>query len=342
MKSIFQLLTCILAVQLMTTLSVAQEEGKKEAPKTEVKKDEIKVKVLEAGAEPRQELRFSWKKGQKQILEVHTEVNVQMKLGDFPLPGQKIPVQVMTMETTVTDVKEDGLATLEFKITKAVLDEGDNPNPQFIRLRQLLEGMKGLKGTSKIDNRGFTKSVDIKVDQTANAQLAQQIEGLKTSLQQISNPFPKEPVGAGAKWEVKLPLEQNGIKISQSTVYELKSFKDGVGDVVVKVKQTAENQKIDAPGAPPGTDVMLKNFNGSGSGQSKFSLTKVGPISSSMKSKTGLTSEAKFGEQTQTMNIDVALTLTIYDVEEKKKADAKKAEGKKEAGKAEEKKADKK
>lgn len=311
-------LTLLLTVfGLLAGLAVPAQEEKKESPEAAAKTTEKArptLKLLESGTEPRQQLRFDFVKGQKQTVQVKTKMNMSMKIGEFPLPSQPLPSQVMTMDLAINKVSEAGTATIDFQVTSSGLtDTDDIPDFQLRQMEKLLGGMEGLKGTSIIDKKGYTESVDFQIAEGTDKQVAQQIESLKSSLQQMANPFPDEAVGPGARWEVRMPFEQNGIKIVQVTSYLLKSYADGKGNLEVKVKQMADEQNIHPPGAPPGSDIKLTEFDGSGSGQINFSVKKAGPLKSTISSKTALKTEAAFGDQVQKMSIEVSLDISLVD-----------------------------
>ena len=66
------------------------------------------VKLTDAGAEPRQVLRFHPKPGDKQALSMVLKMAVATKVGEMETPAMKMPAMTLPMETTVKAVSAEG------------------------------------------------------------------------------------------------------------------------------------------------------------------------------------------------------------------------------------------
>jgi hypothetical protein len=121
-------------------------------------------------------------------------------------------------------------------------------------------------------------------------------------------PFPEEPVGPGARWEVKLPLTTQGMTIDQTAIYEVVSLEGERLTTKSTIVQHATNQKIQNP-AMPGLKMDLTKMVGNGTGQRTSDLTHLLPATGTgtVHSETSMSMNMGGQKQAMTMKMDVTL-----------------------------------
>ena len=235
------------------------------------------VKLLDPGAEPRKVLRLHPKPGDKQTLVLTMKVAKDTKLGEIQTPAIKLPVMTLTMDAIVKAVSAEGDITYETLISDAGIAEDPDVLPQVAELAKAsLGSVKGLSGTGTTSNRGLNKSTDVKVPAGAAPQTRQAMGQMKEAFAQMTLPLPAEAIGPGAKWEVKMPLESQGMKINQAATYELVSVEDGRVTIKSTTVQSAANQKIQNP-TMPSLKLDLTKMTGQGTGETTLDLGQLMP-----------------------------------------------------------------
>ncbi len=261
------------------------------------------IKLLDAGKDPKKELRFTAKKGAQQKVLMGVQMGITMDLGGMPRT-QSIPRIDMPMEVTVTDVAGNGDLTYRFELREPqIVDDGTAGPGVVAGMKGALDGMAGLSGTAVVTSRGFTKSVDLKVPAGANPQIKQFMESLKQSIGQMSAPLPEQPVGIGAKWETTTNIEQNGMKLKQVATSEVLALDGNVFTLSIKLKQSAGRQKV----TTNGITVDLESLDGTGGGETTIDLGQIVPS----KANVTLRSDMKMnsGGQSMSMGFDVVMTM---------------------------------
>ena len=275
------------------------------------KQSDLTVKLLEAGGEPRQVLRLHPKAGDKQTLNMTLKMTMGMKMGEMENPPMKLPPMVMTMDVAVKNVSPEGDIAYELVMTEATTTDEPGVVPQVAEaVKSSLGNIKGISGKGLTSNRGIRKGTEMNVPSGTDPQVRQVIDQMKDSFANLSSPLPEEPVGPGAKWEVKMPLKSQGMTIDQTTTYELVSLKEDDVNTRITLNQTAANQKVQSP-AMPGVKVDLVKMSGTGAGEVSLNLGHLLPLSGAMTSHTDLQMGVGAGAQQQTMNMKTDMDLHL-------------------------------
>jgi hypothetical protein len=259
------------------------------------------VKLLEAGAEPRQVLRLQPKAGDKQSVSTTLKMEIEMMGSPMKLPSMKSP-----MDVTITTVAPNGDITYEIVTGEiTATDEGDAASPVGAAFKDALGGTAGMKSTATMSNRGLGKS-EFKAPADANPQTRQVVEQLADALEMAVVPLPEEAVGPGAKWESKQSMKNQGISLTQTTTYELVSVEGSVLKIKSKQVQTAPNQKIENPQAP-GMKLDLSKFSGKGSADISLDLGKIIPTSAKTDMQSEVEMSMNLGGQKQAMAMKMTM-----------------------------------
>ena len=240
---------------------------------------QTKVELLNAGTEPKQELRFKPQVNAKQTVTLTMNMDMTSSIEGRPMPKFQIPASTMKMEAVVTQVDPNGDIHFQFNYTDADVVADSTAQPEIVNaMRSTLKKMVGLKGTFVSDNRGQVKSGNFVIPEGLDPMTKQLLQQVSNSLTQLSAPVPAEAIGKGAKWRVTSSLNLAGINLSQSSIYELASFQDNVANLNITLEQQATSQGLNLPNLPPDATMTLKSLKSQGQGQMKIRLDAAMPM----------------------------------------------------------------
>jgi|GEM_PF-173651 len=172
------------------------------------------VYLLDAGAEPRQPLRWTPADGHQGDTEVSFMLNIAM--------GDKTRKASFDAKVTyeVVDATPDGFG-VKWQMGRVSMSES---------MSDLLDGKSPEGETGRF---GVTPRGEVLDDATAATDKSlpiKLVEGLREMVFATSSPFPKEAVGVGARWEVRRTTEDSGIPTAE--VYTV-TLKQRQGDIVL-------------------------------------------------------------------------------------------------------------
>ncbi len=267
------------------------------------------AKLLEAGAEPRKELRLHPQPGAKQTSIMSINLTVEMTMGEMPSQTMKVPPITITSETTVQGVSDQGDIAFDLVITKAELGAESGALPQLVEpIKAALASVQGLAGTGTASSRGLGKGMEFKLPANATPQTRQLIEQIKEASDTLVVPLPAEPVGPGAKWEARIPLKSQGATIDQTATYQLASVEDERLVVKSTITQRAGKQTIESA-ALPGIKLNLTKMTGKGTGSASLVLTQLLPAERTLGLQTEQSVTMDAGGQAQPLTVKTDLRL---------------------------------
>jgi hypothetical protein len=269
------------------------------------------ARVIEAGGEPRKVLRLHPKAGDKQTLVMSLKMAIDIKMGDMATPAMKMPAMKMTMDATVKSVSADGDIDYEMMMGDASVADDPEVMPQVAEaMKSAFANFKGMTGTGTVSSRGMNKGAEIQMPPDASPQAVQAIEQMKESFSRFSAPLPEEPVGAGAKWEVKMPLKSQGMMIEQTATYQLVSIDGERLTTKSTMTQSATNQKIENP-AMPGVKVDVNKMIGNGTNDVTIDLAKLLPEKGNGGLHSELSMEMNMGGKKQPLEMKMNLNFHL-------------------------------
>ncbi len=267
------------------------------------------IKVLETGAEPRKVLRLHPQTGDKQKLAINIKMTMDMQMGEVQSQSMKLPAMTLPMDLTVQSVSPEGEITYEMVLGEATVGEEPGTLPQVAEaMKSALGNSKGLSGTGKMSNRGLSRSMDLKLPANADPQTQKTMEQMKDSFSQVGVRLPEEAIGLGAKWEVRMPVQSQGMNLDQTTTYELVAVEGERCTAKTTITQRAANQKIESP-AMPGLKVDLTKMVGQGTGDVVFDLTKLAPVDGKSDLHTEMNMGLNIGGQKQSMTLKMDMNV---------------------------------
>ena len=270
------------------------------------------IELVNAGGEPRQQLRFTPAANTKQTVKMTMKIDAAMSVGGQTQPTMATPPMQMTMEAQVTKVDANGDIHANFSYTDAdIVADANTPKEMVSAMRTQLNKVVGMSGSMVIDNQGNTKNVSLNVPETADPNTKQMVQQTVSSLKQISSPVPTEAVGVGGKWRYPSSATVNGMTLKQTATYELVGLKDNVATIQVNVEQQGAGQKMNPPGLPPGASVDLKSLTSQGNGKVTMALNRILPMNSAMSVRSNMEMGVKESSSEKETTMGMQSTMEI-------------------------------
>ena len=266
-------------------------------------KSTSQIKLILAGAQPRQKLRFTPQRGQKETAEMIMDMDMSMSVNGNRAPSFKMPGTKMKFNTIINKVEPNGDINYNFSYTNVdLVGQSDLPPAALEKMRSEIKKIQGLRGSAIVDNMGRTKKANFVVPENLNPALKQMMDQMAKSIEQLSAQVPLQAIGKGGKWQVISQINFNGIKLQQTANYELVGIQNDIATMNISLTQRAGGkQKIVVPQMPKGATMTLQSYNGTGTGQAKISLKRIMPLTTSLKTNTNvkmLVSEASSQQKT--------------------------------------------
>ncbi len=224
------------------------------------------IEVVYAGAEPRRSLRYRIAKGD--AIEVELSIDVEL---DASGRGGPLPTVIVGTELVATEVLPD--ASMRVRATIASITARDVPN-STLSAASMTEHMQLLKGTSLTGTLlpdGGIRELHAEAAAKLPPALAQQLDTVSKSFQQISLPLPHMPVGDGAAWRQKRTIEQAGMTLYSVTTIVVTAIDDRGFSFTSSTSLGGPDQKVTIQGHT----IDVTNIGGVGTGKGTIDLTKM-------------------------------------------------------------------
>ena len=241
-----------------------------------------RVTLIAAGAEPRKALRLVVSSSHRSHMDIEMTVEVATNVGGLALPPAEPPAVRIGADLTVTNVSPAGDVTYTIAFTGAGLaDAGAGAaDPAFsATLASVSAGLKSIRGTATVTNRGINRDVRIDTSKVTTSTVSEAMDSVTTMMNGMSSPLPEEPVGVGARWEVRQALRSGAVTAFQKVEFELVAFDGRTASLKVKTDQSGPPQPIKIPMMPPGASANLESMTGTGSGTMSVPLDGLVPTS---------------------------------------------------------------
>ena len=274
--------------------------------------------MLDAGAEPRQALRMQLQPSEAEQARLEMAVSMAQTIDGNIIEAVPLPLLVYDMSIRVGEQDVSGPSWVHFEYDQvdahSVLG---TPESVLTATRDALRGLSGFSGRYMLNECLFADYPAFDSPDGVDAGVQNQISDLEATVGFFSDPLPTQPVGVGARWEVRWSRVENstvyqgsGIALEQSTVYTVESME---GTIVTLNSLTTQRAQGDVIAPPELGDVQTRliSLESNGTGRIQWDLQSVVPLSA----QTELTTEQvigvdrDLGEQIQTHQIYVRSTL---------------------------------
>jgi hypothetical protein len=270
-----------------------------------------KVELVEAGTEPRRELRYVYKKGQKERIDLTTKTKLGMTMMGKTVDAPATPPVSMIASLEVVSVDGDGTAKRKLAVEKVKMTAAPDPaNPGAKELAEQLGNLEKLRGRDEVDSRGVVRAIRMEFAGSDDPQLKQIASSMEQNFGQLGAPFPEEAVGVGAKWRVKTRLEQMGFRLDQTATYKLVALDGDKGKLEITIQQTAPAGKLALPGVPPGASADLESMKGHGTGDVAFELGRTVPFGN-METTADIKVKIDMAGQTQSTSMKMTMNVSL-------------------------------
>ena len=269
------------------------------------------VRLLDAGAGPRRQLRYRFRLGAVEHSRV--DVKLRMSLAMALSPGRRtmamdMPTMRMGFRTAVTEVLPGGAARFAVEIEDArLLGDGSFDDDTRRAVEAELAGMIDIRGSSRMSAHG--EESEIVFDRT-NASPAQQgqLDRMQDSLRDTSVRFPEGEVGIGARWEVTSRVRAGLFMVDRRMIFTLTRLSGSAATLDFEVAMSASPQTLQLDTGQTG---VLHSFEGHGSGTTTVGLDRfaqTATMKSSAAAEFSIGSGAEAADASMALDMDIALS----------------------------------
>ena len=243
------------------------------------------VTLVSPGSEPRRLLRYDVEPGVEQSLEMTTLAETDLTTGDQNVKAGGEP---MALGGRITVLSVDGNGVIRYRWEGGgVQSEVPSGDPRV----RFAQGLSGLKATVVTNDRGLGEAVELEDAGQLDPMGAQMLEGFVEGIKTLCVPLPAEPVGLGARWEVTSVVSHMGMRLTQTTAYELVEWEGDRLRLQITLAQTAPPQDILAGVTGQDAKVRLKSFHSQGEGEATVELGSLVPVRSEYTSELNLSAD---------------------------------------------------
>jgi hypothetical protein len=252
------------------------------------------VSLLNAGAEPRRQLRYVVPAGHKTTLLVTASGALTSSVGGRAALANS-PTWHATIAVTVASVAASGDLSFDFDLGGVTVEgSGGMPEEDLQGLNRTLRTLAPIKGRATISDRGIVRSSEVPIPAPFTREMLLPVIAV---VERLLTPLPDAPVGVGARWEVRAATQTAGTVLFFPTVFERAEHEvlsiDGSSvSLRVKTEQTGPAQALH--NATVSLDMRMERLHGWGLGASAFHLNSLSHASdiSSTSSTFGTTIQA--------------------------------------------------
>jgi hypothetical protein len=268
------------------------------------------VVLVDAGAEPREELRYDFSGFTPQTMQMDMNMSMSMEGPATGTQQQTLPTMRMIMSIPTVEATPEGNLRMAFSLDRYEVLPTEGVAPEMMQaLQSSLASVGTMSGWNVIDNRGSFIDGDINV--SAGSSAAQMMTSIEDSMEQMVAPFPSEAVGLGARWQTSTEVTVNGLTLAQTATFTLASRSGDNVVLDVTIEQNAPPQDIADPSMPPGAVAHLDEMQTTGTGRMSLSLTNVVPNSTLSMSTAMRMSVVQNGTTTPAMAMTTRIDMVI-------------------------------
>ena len=265
----------------------------------------VAVTLVDAGTAPRRTLRYTLVPGSTQLVSMRLGIVMEGPVQDVELPPDTMPTTLMTTRIRVRDVAADGTADVQVEIVDIGIDTTGVEPEVVAEVRVSMDSLRGVILTHRVSPDGRVSDLTLATPAPRSFQPAQ---GLG-STEQYGVVLPAEPVGVGARWTVARDVLHNGVRLTQSTEYVVRSMHADSVVLTITQSQQATDQRMNLPSLPRGAVANMRRYDGRAEGIVALHLRRVQPsVSLTMQLQTEM--ELALRQQTIEQMTTLRTTLT--------------------------------
>lgn len=266
------------------------------------------ISVLNPGAEPRQILKFNPVVNSQQQSVMRMDMQGTMNTSGFTQTLPPMPTTQFTLSTEVDRIDEAGNRYIDFEYTDVSVADSDTLPPEAIEaMRSQLQQMEGLSGSWMINEQGYLSQFAMTPPENMSGPMAQSLQQMTDSMQQMSAPLPTEAIGIGAQWQMPYDLSMNGIDMSGVATYELVSIEGDRITLNTSVTQQGNASTLTGLGLPENMNMSVQQLDSSGQGIIEIDLNQVMPTYGDI----SMTSNSRFTVENQGTEVPIGMNMLM-------------------------------
>lgn len=201
------------------------------------------MRVLDAGMTPRQPLRYRVPPGQRETLYIELARAEAMQAGDQAAQSGLPPIQLQVKMGPASPTRE-GFIRHPVEITQVRLSKiAERMSPaQREQVEKSLVHLLEIRGWSEMDVQGRIRRGEFEGADAVSPDMRALLGNIRSAL--LTVPFPDEPLGVRARWEVERKVRISGVWIDQVVTYHIDRMRDGELDLQVTARGTAAPQHL--------------------------------------------------------------------------------------------------
>lgn len=269
----------------------------------------LETQLMEAGAEPREQLRYQRAPGLTENLVIQFGLATLLETGTAAAAAEAPVLSLgLTMGAVSRASEETWRYPFTFRVIGVQMPEGSS-EAQAAEVAQMIAPLAGVSGAFEVDERGLTRHADVTVPPNLPPRLISLLGNIRTSL--VSVPLPEEPVGIGARWRVQRLHQVGRVETTQTVVYTLLERQDRVLRLGVTLQQSARPQEV-----PFDNDLkfQLEAYEVSGTGNMVMNLDAIIPIGE-LRGTSDLRGTLRKGEAAEPLRASGAMQVVVAPVE---------------------------
>jgi hypothetical protein len=203
------------------------------------------MRVLDAGMTPRAPLRYRVQPGQTEVLYLELVRAQAMQAGDEGAQSGIPPVQ-LEVKMGPAEPTPYGTIRHQVQITQVRISEmAQKMSPaQREQMEQTLAPLLQVQGWSEMDIQGRIRRGEFRGMEDVPPRLKVMLGNIRSAL--LTVPFPDEPLGVRARWEVERKVQFSGIWVDQVVTYHIEKMQDHQLELQITARQTAAPQSLGA------------------------------------------------------------------------------------------------
>jgi len=268
------------------------------------------IRVVDPGMTPRAPLRYRVPPGHTELLFVEIAqaevVRAEGKGEEAGMPPIQIEVKMGPAEPT-----PQGLVRHPVQITQVRISEmAEQMSPaQREQLEKTLAPLLEVQGWSEMDIQGRIRRGEFSGMEDVSPRLRTMLGNIRSAL--LTIPFPDEPLGPRARWEVERKLQFSGVWVDQVATYEIEKMDRDQLTLQITARQSAPTQTM-ASG-------RLEAYQASMIGSAVVRLDKFTPTS-----EAEATAQMRISTQTQAgpelVQVDERTMVKLYPADQAKES----------------------
>ena len=237
------LLAAVLAAILFATRQGGTPPGPSEGAANHV--GDMRLTLVDPGVEPRRTLRYTVPAGATEDISLTLRQTSNMTIGGKPFPMAKNPTVQYTLQLRADEVTEGGDIHMSSSTSSVYFtDIGAMRADAGPALEKFKRFLRTFGGTAVLTPNGLTRRSELAGADEVPKAARTQIESLWWVVRNIAMAFPVEPVGVGARWEVTETLDLMGMRVTDTSTYELVKLEGDAFELKMFSAQTAAEQKV--------------------------------------------------------------------------------------------------